>query len=241
MSKINVLIVDDNQDLADGLGMVLEDENYNVSLAYNGADAISEFDKGHFDFAFIDVKLPDMNGVEVFQYIHKKDSNINAILMTGYRVEQLLAEVIDNGEIEILLKPFEIEQALEIVRKIKKESIVLIADDDPDFSEGLSDYLGQHGMKTLLARNGQEAVDTVLSNSIDVLILDLRMPIICGLEVYLQLKQQGRAVKTIIVTGYGEEEKETINLLKSTSITGCLFKPFKPEDMLLAIEQAMNS
>ena len=241
MGKINVLIVDDNQDLADGLGMVLEDENYDVSLAYSGAEAIGKFDKGHFDFAFIDVKLPDMNGIEVFQHIHKKDSNINAILMTGYRVEQLLAEVIDNGEVEILLKPFEIEQALDIVRKITKESIILIADDDPDFSEGLSDYLSQHGMKTLLARNGQEAVDTLLSNSIDVLILDLRMPIMCGLEVYLQLKQQGGAVKTIIVTGYGEEENETINILKSTSVTGCLFKPFKPEDMLLAIEQAMNS
>ena len=238
MSKINVLIVDDNQDLADGLGMVLEDENYNVSLAYNGAEAISKIDKEHFDFAFIDVKLPDINGIEVYQHIQKINSDVNAILMTGYRIEQLLAEVIDNGDVEILLKPVEIEEAFKILKKIKKESIVLIADDDPVLSEGLSDYLSEHGLKTLLSRNVQEAVDSVLSNPVDILVLDLRLPIICGLEVYLQLKQKGRAVKTVIVTG--DRNKDSINILKSTSVTGCLFKPFKPEDMLSIIEQAMN-
>ena len=81
----------------------------------------------------------------------------------------------------------------------------------------------------------------MLSNHVDILVLDLRLPILCGLDVYLRLKEKGCAVKTIIVTGYGIEEKETINILKSTSVTGCLFKPFKPEDMLSTIKQAINS
>ena len=89
MTKTSVLIVDDNQDLADGLGMVLEDENYQVSLAYNGTNAIKLFNDGSFDFVFLDVKLPDMNGIEVFQSIIRKDPNATVILMTGYRVEQL--------------------------------------------------------------------------------------------------------------------------------------------------------
>ena len=74
----------------------------------------------------------------------------------------------------------------------------------------------------------------------DVLVLDLQMPIMSGLDVYLQLQQQERAVKTIIVTGYPKEEKETIDVLKSLSVTGCLFKPFAPEDMLTAINKAMQ-
>lgn len=241
MTKTSVLIVDDNQDLADGLGMVLEDENYQVSLAYNGTNAIKLFNDGYFDFVFLDVKLPDMNGIEVFQSIIRKDPNATVILMTGYRVEQLLAEVIDNGDVDILLKPFEIERALKIISEIKDGSIVLIADDNPNLSEKLSYYLNQQGIKTLLARNGQEAVEEILSNPVEILVLDLNLPITCGLEVYLQLKQKGNTVKTIIVTDYGKEEKGTINILKSTSITGCLFKPFKPEDMLRTIAQAINS
>jgi DNA-binding response OmpR family regulator len=230
LKELNILIIDDNHDLADGLGMVLEDENHQVSSAYSGYDGIKLFDAGQFDVVFLDVKLPDINGVEVFHNIHKKKPTSRVIMMTGYRVEQLLAEVVDDGDVEILRKPFEIGYVLEILGRIKKESIVLIADDDPDFSEGLSDYLNDHGMKTIRAKNGQEAVEGVLSNPVDVLVLDLRLPIMCGLEVYLELKQRGSSVKTIIVTGYASEEAETVDILKSASVTGCLFKPFDPED-----------
>ena len=240
MSQTRVLIVDDNQDLADGLGMVLEDENYQVSLAYNGADAIKTFDAGHFDVVFLDVKLPDMNGVEVFLYIHNKDPKVKVVMMTGFRIEQVLAEVIDRGEVEILRKPFEMKRVEEILKKAQHESIILIADDDPDFSEGMSDFLIEHGMKTIVAKNGQEALDGVMSNKIDVLVLDLCMPIMCGLEVYLKLKQQGRTVKTIIVTGYAKEEKEAIDLLKSVDVTGCLFKPFAPDKLLTVIEEILQ-
>jgi DNA-binding response OmpR family regulator len=241
MSQTSILIVDDNQDLADGLAMVLEDENFQVSLAYNGTDAISKFNMGNFDIVFLDVKLPDMNGIEVFQSIHEKDPGAKVIMMTGFRIEQVLAEVVENGDVEILRKPFEIKHVLDTLNQIRKESIILIADDDPDFSEGMSEFLNDHGMKTILAKNGQEALDGVLSNPVDILVLDLQMPIMCGLDVYLQLKKKGHAVKTIIVTGHEKQEAETIDILKSMSVTGCLFKPFKPDDMLDAIEQIISS
>jgi len=237
MSQTSILIVDDNQDLADGLAMVLEDENFQVSLAYNGTDAISKFNMGNFDIVFLDVKLPDINGVEVFQYIQEKDPDAKVIMMTGFRIEQVLAEVVENGDVEILRKPFEIKHVLDTLNQIRKESIILIADDDPDFSEGMSEFLNDHGMKTILAKNGQEALDGVLSNPVDILVLDLQMPIMCGLDVYLNLKKKGHAVKTIIVTGHEKQEAETIDILKSMSVTGCLFKPFKPKDMLHAIEK----
>ena len=240
MKKLNILIIDDNHDLADGLAMVLEDENYTVSLAYNGNDGIKLFDIEQFDVVFIDVKLPDMNGVEVYQYIHHKNPITKVVMMTGFRIEQILAEVIDSGEVEILRKPFEMKLVNDILTKAEEKSIVLIADDNPDFSEALSEYLTDNNISTILARNGQEALDGVLSNPVDVLVLDLQMPIMSGLDVYLQLQQQERAVKTIIVTGYPKEEKETIDVLKSLSVTGCLFKPFAPEDMLTAINKAMQ-
>lgn len=240
MSQTSVLIVDDNQDLADGLGMVLEDENYEVSLAYNGFDAIKIFDAGHFDVVFLDVKLPDMNGIEVFQYIHNKDPKVKVVMMTGFRIEQVLAEVIDRGEVEILRKPFEMKRVEEILKEVQHESIILIADDDPGFSEGMSDYLSEQGIKTILAKNGQEALDQMTSNNIDVLVLDLQMPVMCGLDVYMELKKKGLAVKTIIVTGHDKEEKGTIDLLRSVDVTGCLFKPFTPEKLLMVIEEILQ-
>lgn len=237
MSQLKILIVDDNQDLANGLGTVLEYEGYQVTLAYNGNSGIKAFEAENFDLVFLDVKLPDMNGVEVFQNIHKKNPETRVIMMTGYRVEQLLAETIEDGEVELLRKPFKIERVFEILGEIKNESIVLIADDDPGLPESLSSYLTGCGMKTLHARNGQEAVDGMELNPAEILLLNLRKPIMNSLGVYLKLRQRGHAVKTIIVTGYEDQESNCVDVLRSTSVTGCLFKPFKTEEMLGVIDQ----
>lgn len=240
MTKKNILIVDDNEDLADGLAMVLEDEGYQVSLAYNGTDAINVFDASHFDIVFVDVKLPDINGMEVYQHINKKDPEARVVMMTGFRIEQVLAEVIEKGDVEILRKPFEMKRVEEILKEVQNESIVLIADDDPDFSEGMSEYLLEQGFKILLAKNGQEALEQMSANNVDVLVLDLRMPVMCGLDVYMELKRKGLAVKTIIVTGHDKEEKGTIDLLRSLNVTGCLFKPFAPDNLLAVIEDILH-
>ena len=240
MTKKNILIVDDNQDLADGLAMILEDENYQVSIAYNGTDAINIFDASHFDVAFVDIKLPDINGMEVYQHINKENPKVRVVMMTGFRIEQVLAEVIEKGNVEILRKPFNMIRIEEILKEVEHESIVLIADDDPDFSEGVSEYLSEQGIKTILAKNGQEAIEKMTSNNVDVLVLDLNMPIMCGLDVYLELKKKGLAVKTIIVTGNDEKEKETVDLLRSVNTTGCLFKPFKPDSLLTVIKDILH-
>ncbi len=240
MNQLNILIIDDNKDLADGLAMVLEEESYQASIAYNGTDGLKKFNNGHFDIVFLDVKLPDTNGIEIFQEINRKSPETQIIMMTGYRIEQVIAETINNGDVEILRKPLQINHVLKTLNDIKNESIILIADDDADFSENLSEHLTDHGMTNILANNSRDAIDAVLSNPIDVLILDLRMPIINGLNVYMKLKQQGRAVNTIIVTGYSDEDSETIDVLRSTSVTGCLFKPLTPDEMLHTINKIIK-
>jgi DNA-binding response OmpR family regulator len=88
----------------------------------------------------------------------------------------------------------------------------------------------------ILAYTGQEAIDRILANNIDVLILDLKLPILSGLEVYLTLKEHNRVIPTIIVTGYPVEEAETIDQLNSMAISGCFIKPFDPQDLLDAIK-----
>jgi DNA-binding response OmpR family regulator len=101
----------------------------------------------------------------------------------------------------------------------------------------LTAYLTGHGIKTLHARTGQEAVAGVLADPVEVLVLDLGKPIIHALEVYLELKQHGHTVTTIIVTGYADEESGAVDMLRFTTVTGCLFKPFDTKLMLHAIKR----
>ena len=237
MKQLNILVIDDNHDLADGLGMILEDDGHQIAVTYNGADAIKEFDNGSYDLVFIDVKLPDMNGVEVFQNIHKKDPEVNIFMMTGYRIEQLLSEVVDKGSVSVLRDPFDMESVTDALNQIGDEGILLIADDHSDCVHDLISHLSSKNIKLKHGSNKKEIIEDVLSNPVEVLILDLHMPVIYGLEVYLELKQKNFAVKTIIITGCKDDAPASGDVFRSTPITGCLFKPFNPEYMLNAIEQ----
>ena len=140
----------------------------------------------------------------------------------------------------MLHKPFDMEQLLEILGRIKSHGI-LIADDDPDFVLTIIDMLETKDYTVYVACDGKEAVERVKSNDIDVLLLDLRMPFLSGLEVYVELKKSGHTVSTIIVTAYAKEEAEALDKLRTLSVTGILTKPFDPKVLLQAVMEITGS
>lgn len=231
------MIVDDDHDLADAMGEALELEGHKPTIAYSGTEAIEKYCSRSFDMTFMDVKLPDINGVDTFLTIREMDPNARVIMMTGYRINELLAQATDNGALKVLRKPFAMEEIITAIDEIRPTGLVLVADDDPDFAKSAELMLADQGYDVLVARDGGEAVEKVISSSPDILLLDLRMPVMHGLDVYLELKKRGRLLPTIIVTGYPREEAGAVEALKSLSVTGCLFKPFEPEALLQAIEQ----
>jgi len=232
MKPLSIFIVDDDQDFAESLAEVLTGAGHRVELAFDGETAIKMFRQRKFDITFMDVKLPNMNGVESFFEIRKINPQARVAMMTAYSVEQLLAQAIEQGAIGVLRKPFDTPKLLAMLENVKPDGVILMADDDQDFIDSLRNLLVEHGYAVMVARTGQEAVDAILSDGIDILVLDLRLPVLSGLEVYLTLKKHGRALPTIIVTGYAREEADTIDKLRSMSIAGCLVKPFDPQDLL---------
>jgi CheY-like chemotaxis protein len=238
MKSLDILVVDDDVDLAEAIAEALEMAGHSPTVAGSGTEAIEKYCGRAFDITFMDVKLPDINGVETFQTIRKMDPGARVVMMTGYRIEQLLAQATDNGAIKVLHKPFAMEDVLASLREVVPTGLVLVADDDPDFAASAKSLLVEHGYDVLVARTGREAFESVLKSKPDVLLLDLRLPVMHGLDVYLELKRYGRCVPTIIVTGYAKEEVDAIDALRSLEVTGCLFKPFEPEALLRAIETA---
>ena len=113
MRPLEILIVDDDRDLADAIGEALEMVGHKPAVAYSGTEAIEKYCTQSFDITFMDVKLPDINGVETFLTIRKMDPSAQVIMMTGYRIDQLLAEATDNGAVKVLRKPFAIEEIIE--------------------------------------------------------------------------------------------------------------------------------
>jgi two-component system response regulator HydG len=188
----------------------------------------------------MDVKLPGMNGVETFFEFRKIRPDVKVMMMTGFSVEQLVAQAVDNGALGVLRKPFAISDLLEVLENVKPRGMVLVADDDPDFAMSVEPILTQNGYRVEIARTGQEALEKVSTAGVNCLLLDLRMPVLSGLEVYLRLKEAGRTIPTILVTGFADQEHEAISRLQPFA-DALLIKPFNPADLLRAIEAAADA
>lgn len=236
MTPLKILIVDDDPDFSEGMALILEVAGHDVELASSGEAAVQKFAKQDFDITFMDVRMPGMNGVESFFKIRKSKPDARVMMMTAYTIEQLLEQAINGGALGVLYKPISQAALLEAVQALQTAGIILVVDDDPDFVEGIQQNLEIAGYTVITARDGQEAVDKVVSGAFDVLVLDLKLPVMSGLEVYLELKKRDRTLPTIILTGYAIEEADSIKALADMSVAGCLTKPISSEQLLKAIE-----
>jgi two-component system, NtrC family, response regulator HydG len=232
--RYRILIVDDDADHAESLADILEMRGHQVELAYTGEDAISRFSEVDFDIVLMDVKLPGRNGVETFFEFKKRRAHARVWMMTGYSVEQLVAQAVENGALGVLRKPFSTAALLDAVENVKPRGIVLIADDDPLFTDSIMPVLATHGYRIEIASTGEEALRKLSNCRVDCLLLDVRLPVLSGIEVFMRLREAGRLVPTILVTGYDpDDETQQLGLLTQ----GLLIKPFDPAVLLKAVAE----
>ena len=233
-----VLIVDDDRDHAESLADVIEMRGHSVQLAYSGEEAIGYFRATDFDFVLLDVKLPGINGVDTFLELKKIRPAAQVMMMTGYSVEQLVAQAIEGGALGVLLKPFAATQVLELLSKVKQRGRVLIADDDANCVAAIVPILEGAGYDVEVAATGTEALEKMRGEHVDCLLLNLRLPVLSGSELYAQLVTAGRTVPTVLMTGGPEDAEQDARLRSQTC--GMLFKPFDPNALLTAIGSAVS-
>jgi len=231
-----IFIVDDDRDHAESIADVLTMRGYETELAFSGEAGLARFREAEFDIVFMDVKLPGMNGVETFFEFRKLKPDVKVMLMTGYSLQQLVAQAVESGALGVLKKPFEVHDLLAVLDQVKPRGMVLVADDDPEFAASLAPILQQHGYRVEIARSGPDALDKAAAIGVNCLILDLKLPVLGGLEVYLRLKEKGCAVPTIFVTGFPGERNLALARLMPPHEQDVLMKPFDPAALLAAID-----
>ncbi|HEY3918591.1 MAG TPA: response regulator [Stellaceae bacterium] len=231
-----VLVIDDDRDHAESIVDILSMRGHEVEAAFSGEQGVEIFKRHDFDIVFMDVKLPGMNGVETFFEFKKIRPDARVMMMTGFSLEQLITQAIENGALGVLRKPFAIQDLLQVLERIKPRGMVLVADDDPDFAASLEPILTRHGYRVVLASTGEEALARATAEGVDCLVLDLSMPLLTGIDVYRKLRALGKAIPTIFVTGLPGERSNAVSELRSES--GILMKPFDPTELLHAIARA---
>ena len=238
-TPLKVLILDDDVDVAEGIADILELHGHDVTVVHNGLNAVNAFKSTDFDVGFFDVKMPGMNGVESFIEIKKIKPDAKVFMMTGYSVDQLLEQALDNGALGVMRKPFEVEELIAKLDGIN-EGLIVVADADPNFTDQVVPALEQQGYNVLVATTGVEALEAIDRN-INFLIFDFDLPILSGLEVYLELKKRGCEVPTIAVTTKQDGKSHEMDELRQHAISGFFHKPFDIKELIDTVRSIETS
>ncbi|HTO85316.1 MAG TPA: response regulator [Methylomirabilota bacterium] len=115
--SVRIMIVDDDQDLAESLADLLQVHGYDVEIAKDGQDALEHARSEDFDITFMDVRMPVMNGVDSFLAIKRIKPQARIVMMTGFK-EPILEKAINAGAEGPLHKPFSVEDMLKLVETI---------------------------------------------------------------------------------------------------------------------------
>jgi CheY-like chemotaxis protein len=113
--QLQILVVDDDLDNANSLAEVFATEGHIVTTANSGKQAIRAYEQKNFDLAFMDIAMPEQNGVESFFEIRKLRPQARVYMMTGYSVEELIRQAIDNGALGVLHKPVDPNEVLSLL------------------------------------------------------------------------------------------------------------------------------
>jgi DNA-binding NtrC family response regulator len=112
----HVLLVEDEVNLAKGLAMVMREEGYAVDMSDTGRGALEKFDRSPFDLLVADLRLPDIDGMDVIQYARKNRPSTKVVVITGYPSVSTALQAVKMGASDYLRKPFTEDEFLASVR-----------------------------------------------------------------------------------------------------------------------------
>lgn len=228
MRKLDILVVDDDHDNANSMGELFEMEGHRVHVVYNGMDAIEAYHKANFDLSFLDVMMPGMNGVDSFLAIRKVRPNANVYMMSGYSVEELLKQAVENGALGLITKPVPPEAILQMVQSVGPNGLVVAQGQGPAFTRALSSGLESSGAKCNVVHAAQNLQRADIGN---VMIMDVKETLIDSVCHYTRMRKTQLMPPTVILAqpNLGAIGAEALG---DISVTGILNKPFDPEKLI---------
>ena len=234
---MRILIVDDNIDLANGLQEILLLDKHHVCVFYNAEDALAACRDQEFDIAFIDVKLPGMNGVELFKIIKETTPETHIFIISGYRITQIIEESTGIEHTVILNENTNHDDIVNYINNIDSTPLTLAIAETNNYVSRLANQFINMGKKPLIT-NEQQLSNHKLADY-DVLILNTTQSLIYALINFIEIKKQGCNIPTVLISDKSIDNQSK-NKLHSLQLTGCIFKPFQLEQILDIVDSVQS-
>jgi PAS domain S-box-containing protein len=237
-----VLVVDDERDVAELIGVQLEKEGYQIQVLGRGAPVVDWVEKNQPDLVILDLLLPDMDGVDVLRALKENDltADIPVIVLTIVPDDGSIWKL---GITDYITKPAEADELLESVEDaLTWQGRVLIVEDHPDTVGMISTAMRQIGFTPLVAADGYEALMKARRYRPDLVLLDLRLPGMDGYEALTHFKRDAvtQSIPIVAISAHVADVPQERKRLIALGASSFLPKPFAIEDLLEEVETALQ-
>ncbi len=169
-NKIKALVVDDETVMRDTMSDWLKEKGYNVATVSSGMEAIEKMKAESFNVAFVDMKMPGMDGIEVLQAMKRINPDTAVIIMTAYATIETAIRAMKEGAYNYLVKPFSLDE-VELIIKAVAEYQELVAENIL-LRQQLED---RYSLKNIIGKSRQmkeilELVENIADSNSTVLI-----------------------------------------------------------------------
>jgi len=248
-NKRKVLIVDDDTLIRTQLEKELKRNFFDVVLAEDGHQTKAYFDPPQgIDIVLLDVQLPDASGLDLLKFIKEKQPDCEAIMITGYGNTEVAIQSLRNGATDYIEKPIDMEdlyaafgrasEKLQEKEELSYQNTILIIDDEEVIVERMKRFLRKENYNVFGAYSGKQGLDIIENQKIDVVVTDINMPGMDGIEVLKRAKNFYTDIEVIMVTGYRDEEL-SIKSLRSGAFD-YITKPINLDQLIYAVERAIK-
>jgi DNA-binding response OmpR family regulator len=117
MAPARILICDDEEGVRESLKLILED-TYQLEVAMDGAEAVRRVAEAPFALMILDLKMPQMDGIETLRRVRKISATMPVLILTAYQSVDIAKESVRLGANDYLSKPFDSTQVLEVVSRL---------------------------------------------------------------------------------------------------------------------------
>ncbi|MBI4730650.1 MAG: response regulator [Chloroflexi bacterium] len=234
--KLRILIVDDDRRMTRTLADILSMAGHEAVEAWSGPEALGKVRAQTFDCVLTDVRMSEMDGVELHRQLRQAQPGLPVVLMTAYAADGIIRKGLDDGVVGVFDKPLNMSQLLSFFTSLAKNRTIAIVDDDPAFCKTLGDILLQRGFSVTQITDPHTDVERMASDA-QVVLLDLKLNSITGLDILKEIRRRYPTLPVLLVTGYRQEMAAAVQAALEISAFTCLYKPLEIPGLLQTLTQ----
>lgn len=235
MSWGKILVIDDEEIMCHLLSDLLKDKGYSVKYAQTGKEGIQSAQKESFDVVITDIKIPDMNGVEILAKLKAIDSSIIVIVITAFGTMETAQQALRLGAYDYITKPFDVEKISFVVKRALSSKKMMLTNKKLMYKLQKQNQLLEKKVKertqqlTLLYKIGIELssslkLEKVLQNIVEKVTSLLNLEI-CSILLWNNEKEE---LSIKCAQGLSDDIIRTTRIKKNDAISGWVFEKNTP-------------